>query len=257
MAPDNFVVLGASGGIGSETCRRLRSLGSNLLLLGRDQDALQHLGDELAVPSRVVDATSLDEVTEAVLAESHNLGTVNGIVNCVGSTLLKPAHLTSTEWHDTAHHQFDLGLQYGSGGIPGHEKKWRGNRTTVLRSRRTRAGKPRGNRSCQGGGRGTNAFRSGVLRPTSNPRQCRCTRSGTNPLERAHLVQPQTANRIPSITCCGAGWSATGCGFYHHLAAGTRQRLGYWPGIWHRRWAQHATCSPETRSVSKDGQRGG
>ena len=102
MAPDNFVVLGASGGIGSETCRRLRSLGSNLLLLGRDQDALQHLGDELAVPSRVVDATSLDEVTEAVLAESHNLGTVNGIVNCVGSTLLKPAHLTSTaEWHDT------------------------------------------------------------------------------------------------------------------------------------------------------------
>ena len=65
MAPDNFVVLGASGGIGSETCRRLRSLGSNLLLLGRDQDALQHLGDELAVPSRVVDATSLDFVTEA------------------------------------------------------------------------------------------------------------------------------------------------------------------------------------------------
>ena len=126
-----------------------------------------------------------------------------------------------------------------------------------LRSRRTRAGKPRGNRSCQGGGRGTNAFRSGVLRPTSNPRQCRCTRSGTNPLERAHLVQPQTANRIPIITCCGAGWSATGCGFYHQLAAGTRQRLGYWPGIWHRRWAQHATCSPETRSVSKDGQRGG
>jgi len=101
MASDNFVVLGASGGIGSETCRRLRSLGSNLLLLGRNQEELRLLRDELDARFRVVDATSLDEVTEAILAESHHLGAINGIVNCVGSTLLKPAHLTSAgEWHD-------------------------------------------------------------------------------------------------------------------------------------------------------------
>ena len=52
-------------------------------------------------PCRVVDATSLDEVAKAVLDEANAIGKIDGIVNCVGSTVLKPAHLTSPdEWQD-------------------------------------------------------------------------------------------------------------------------------------------------------------
>jgi 3-oxoacyl-[acyl-carrier protein] reductase len=102
MSASQFIVLGASGGIGSETCRRLRANGSGVLLVGRHQERLAALGAELDSSYRVIDATVIDQVEECIEYGLEVLGKVDGIVNCVGSVLLKPAHLTTPEeWHET------------------------------------------------------------------------------------------------------------------------------------------------------------
>lgn len=93
-----FVIVGASGGIGSALARRLKQGGAGLLLLGRSFERLQQLGDELNCETRSIDATDAGELERAVL----DFGPIHGIVNCAGSLLLKPAHLTTeTEWRQT------------------------------------------------------------------------------------------------------------------------------------------------------------
>ena len=102
MAVSNFIVLGASGGIGSETCRRLRADGSEVLLIGRNEERISALAAELSSPFRVVDATEIEGVEQCIEHGLEAFGKVDGIVNCVGSVLLKPAHLTTpAEWHET------------------------------------------------------------------------------------------------------------------------------------------------------------
>ncbi|MFT7669380.1 MAG: NAD(P)-dependent dehydrogenase (short-subunit alcohol dehydrogenase family) [Planctomycetota bacterium] len=97
-----YLVLGAAGGIGSTLCRQLSASGASLALAGRNANSLQELGDELDGSVHVVDATSIDEVQSVVedVVEQH--GRLDGIVNCIGSILLKPAHRTSTlDWRRT------------------------------------------------------------------------------------------------------------------------------------------------------------
>ena len=56
------------------------------------------LGEELVALTQVLDASKAEALEHAVAA----LGTIHGIVNCAGSILLKPAHLTTeTEWNET------------------------------------------------------------------------------------------------------------------------------------------------------------
>lgn len=98
----NYVILGAAGGIGGATVRRLRSQGANVLLAGRTEAPLAKLSQDVGSPYRVVDATNFTQV-DALLRESADLlQGIDGVVNCVGSLLLKPAHLTSAnEWQET------------------------------------------------------------------------------------------------------------------------------------------------------------
>lgn len=50
------------------------------------------------MPTRPEDAAKIEELEQAVAA----FGPVDGIVNCAGSILLKPAHLTSQQqWEQT------------------------------------------------------------------------------------------------------------------------------------------------------------
>ncbi len=90
-----FVILGASGGIGRGIASALAADGAKLVLAGRSLDKLYPLADELGATAHEVDASSFAEV-EALLTESRERhGRVAGVVNAVGSILLKPAHLTS------------------------------------------------------------------------------------------------------------------------------------------------------------------
>ena len=102
------LVLGAAGGIGSALCRRLASDGCRLALAGRESPRLRALGEELDAPVHALDATSPDEVDAAVQRVLEQQGRVDGVVNCVGSILLRPAHRTSVdEWRDVLSKNLD------------------------------------------------------------------------------------------------------------------------------------------------------
>jgi len=96
------LVLGAAGGIGSALCRQLAAKDVRLALAGRASDRLQDLARQLGGSVHTLDATSADEVGRAVDQVVADHGRLDGIVNCVGSILLKPAHRTSEEeWRNT------------------------------------------------------------------------------------------------------------------------------------------------------------
>ncbi|MBY0376047.1 MAG: SDR family oxidoreductase [Bryobacteraceae bacterium] len=95
---ESVVIIGAAGGIGSALARRLAARGARLLLLGRHAATLDPLAAELNATAQAIDATSPDQLEQAVTA----FAPLTGIVNCAGSILLKPAHLTTeSEWRQT------------------------------------------------------------------------------------------------------------------------------------------------------------
>ncbi len=101
MSASSIVILGAGGGIGSAVARRLAKNGAGLLLAGRSAEPLQHLAAETGGTPFTLDATRPDHVVEAVQWAEANLAPVTGVVNAVGSIVLKPAHATSIdEWND-------------------------------------------------------------------------------------------------------------------------------------------------------------
>ena len=92
-----YVVLGATGGIGSELCKRLSEKGARIVAGGRDQEKLDKLADETNVHPVSLDATKADEVKKLFGTAVEEYGRVDGAVNCVGSFMLKPAHRTTDE----------------------------------------------------------------------------------------------------------------------------------------------------------------
>jgi NAD(P)-dependent dehydrogenase (short-subunit alcohol dehydrogenase family) len=94
------LVLGAAGGIGGALSRRLAIDRVKLVVAGRDATRLEAIAAETGATPFVLDATRPAEV-EAAAAKAVELdGRLDGLANCVGSFLLKPAHLTSEEEWD-------------------------------------------------------------------------------------------------------------------------------------------------------------
>jgi NAD(P)-dependent dehydrogenase (short-subunit alcohol dehydrogenase family) len=97
-----YVILGATGGIGSELSRQLAAKGAHLMLGAQDKEKLENLVRELGGNHISLDATSTQEVESCVQETVETYGRIDGIANCVGSVMLKPAHLTSDdEWAST------------------------------------------------------------------------------------------------------------------------------------------------------------
>jgi NAD(P)-dependent dehydrogenase (short-subunit alcohol dehydrogenase family) len=98
-----YVILGGSGGIGSAVARRLAERSATVALAARDRDRLETVASEVGgAVTASLDATRADEVESFVREVAKSEGGLDGIVNCVGSILLKAAHLTSDdEWRET------------------------------------------------------------------------------------------------------------------------------------------------------------
>ena len=96
------LVIGAAGGIGSALVRRVVASGGKVFLAGRDATRLETLATELGMPWGTVEATDPDAIDALADRATSELGGLDGLANCAGSILLKPAHLTSAaDWNAT------------------------------------------------------------------------------------------------------------------------------------------------------------
>ncbi|MEI6713168.1 MAG: SDR family oxidoreductase [Verrucomicrobiota bacterium] len=97
-----MLVVGGAGGIGSAVVRRLAARNYRVILAGRNMEPLQTIANEIGGEAIVCDArdsAAVDTLLQNVVSQH---GRVDGVVNCVGSILLKPAHLISDqEFADT------------------------------------------------------------------------------------------------------------------------------------------------------------
>lgn len=90
-----YLILGAAGAVGSNLARRLSNQGARVVLAGRSEEELVDLADEVAGVPCTVDAREFVQVEEAFNEVKCVPGLFRGVINCVGSILIKPAHLTS------------------------------------------------------------------------------------------------------------------------------------------------------------------
>lgn len=94
------LILGAAGGIGSAVSRRLAAAGATVALAGRASERLDGLAQELGAAKWLLDVGDPASVESVMREVQERFGRIDGVANCIGSLLLKPAHLTSfEEWH--------------------------------------------------------------------------------------------------------------------------------------------------------------
>ncbi len=98
----SVLIFGATGGIGSSLARRLSAAKWHVSLAARGVERLQGLGIELGARSLVADGADPNAVENVFSAACENSARLDGVVNCCGSILLKPGHLTTDEeWSRT------------------------------------------------------------------------------------------------------------------------------------------------------------
>lgn len=105
MTQPVYAILGATGGIGAALCRRLSVQGARLVIGARDKAKLATLASELGefnATYLVTEATQSEQVDAFIAHAIATYGQLDGVANCVGSLLLKPAHITTNdEWDFT------------------------------------------------------------------------------------------------------------------------------------------------------------
>jgi NAD(P)-dependent dehydrogenase (short-subunit alcohol dehydrogenase family) len=94
MTGPAYVVLGATGAVGSALVRRLARAGARVAIGGRRAERLAQLAAETGAAPLEGDATVAADVDALVALALDRFGRLDGAANCVGSVLLKPAHLT-------------------------------------------------------------------------------------------------------------------------------------------------------------------
>jgi 3-oxoacyl-[acyl-carrier protein] reductase len=99
---NSFVILGGNSCVAKSLAKRLLAAGNNLLMTSRSDVGAARLAEEFSCTTAVAtaeDSASIDACVEKALKQ---FGRLDGVVNCIGSVLLKPAHLTTdAEWHET------------------------------------------------------------------------------------------------------------------------------------------------------------
>jgi NAD(P)-dependent dehydrogenase (short-subunit alcohol dehydrogenase family) len=90
------IIFGGSGGIGRSIARDLVKRNIPVCLAARNEESLAAAASEVGAAGYVVaDATDLKQIEDAFTAANAMLGGIKGVAHCVGSIVLKPAHLTT------------------------------------------------------------------------------------------------------------------------------------------------------------------
>jgi 3-oxoacyl-[acyl-carrier protein] reductase len=91
-----ILIFGGSGGIGSAIAAELSGRGTPTFLVARSEERLKGAAQDVKASGyTVADVTKLDDIERAFSEAASALGSIRGVAHCVGSILLKPAHLTS------------------------------------------------------------------------------------------------------------------------------------------------------------------
>ena len=90
-------IIGGSGGIGSNIARRMSNNGWKVIISARDIEKLNLVSNGKSIESLIVDATNADDVQEKAKEINEKYGSLDAVVNSVGSIFLRPLHATSSE----------------------------------------------------------------------------------------------------------------------------------------------------------------
>ncbi len=98
----SYVVLGGTSSVAKALAQRIRAAGGNLLLTSRHESSAAELAEQFHCETAIASAEDSASIDYAVQRAVERFGKIDGVVNCMGSVLLKPCHLTTDkEWHDT------------------------------------------------------------------------------------------------------------------------------------------------------------
>jgi NAD(P)-dependent dehydrogenase (short-subunit alcohol dehydrogenase family) len=92
-----YLVLGANGGVGCDLAMRLSRRGARVILAGRNLEQLSLAADAIDAPYIKCDVTDFEQMKGCIEAARGKFGKLDGVANCAGSIMLKPAHLTTPE----------------------------------------------------------------------------------------------------------------------------------------------------------------
>ena len=81
--------------------RRLAAKGNRVLIAGRNPEKLEALAAEIGAVSLVLDARRAAEIHAGLERAVERFGRADGVANCGGSLLLKPALTSQDEFDDT------------------------------------------------------------------------------------------------------------------------------------------------------------
>jgi short-subunit dehydrogenase len=96
----NILVVGATGGIGSETVKLLKQSGGNVFISGRDADKLNTIATYNDIPTEnilIADISNPDDVQEMAQRYFNEADTIDVLVNAAGVGIIKPLEQLSEQ----------------------------------------------------------------------------------------------------------------------------------------------------------------
>ncbi len=95
-----ILITGATGAIGSALARQLAHAGHAVLVSGRDTGKLSALASEINTSHTCAADLTTTEGMDHLTTTASAWGDVDALVNCIGSVVLRPLHLTTlADWN--------------------------------------------------------------------------------------------------------------------------------------------------------------
>jgi 3-oxoacyl-[acyl-carrier protein] reductase len=97
----NYLIISGTSGIGFALTEKLLNLEHKVFITGRDFAKTEKIATLFNIPFATLDASDFAAVDSTFELAANTIGPLNGVTNCAGSLLLKPAHLTQqNDYHN-------------------------------------------------------------------------------------------------------------------------------------------------------------